>query len=534
MGQYSFSNAENGISGIERMMETSGMGKKEIPFGFTEDNLYTQDYTQISNMLVTGTTGSGKTSFVQTLMTEMMQISTPSEVKFIVFDSKQVDYAYLYNNPYMIAPVLTDVSKIESVLRWLKAEVSARKKEISLISSKPHIFVIFDDFYEVSNSLTDDSSLISLLQEGRRLNMHYILVSSTPSNKIISAELKANLPYKIAFHTATKAVSRMIIDEPGAELLSITGEIIYIGQSGKIRCQSVYLEPSEIEQTTAMMASKNAVLGENILQDSVKAFSGVQTVNAFEDDLELDVLFCLAGEYVISENRASIGSLQRKFRISFNRAARIMDQLYEAGVIGPEEGTKPRAILMSEKEFECWFDLYGDDSVRPYKEDIYDFDSIRSQKNKYNEAILESSYNRPKLRSQSIINGKEYDVGVCNNEIKVVYHFKSRGHDAQATVSLSAEKIIGLIIKKSRLFSSKSYIQFVLRDITKIITPKGCELYGSSLVNSDPAMKEILEQTKASIDDGVLTVPYAPKDYSKFKLFITKIAVDLNMELREI
>lgn len=238
MGRYTYNRDlynENGMSEILSKIDNP----HEIMIGYTDDEVYTQDYTKISNLLVLGTTGSGKSAFIQSLIAELMSNATPYDAKFVIYDSKGIDYVYLNWNPFLYIPVVTETYRIHNIINWLITEAMERISD-TFLSNKPHIFVIFDEFSKISRDPNNSELLNWLLQIDRSVKIHCILVSSTPSAQVISTELKANIPFKVSFRTATKHISRMVIDEAGAELLAFPGEMIYIGQEGKIKCNSVF------------------------------------------------------------------------------------------------------------------------------------------------------------------------------------------------------------------------------------------------------------------------------------------------------
>ena len=365
MGIYKYDRESYEKNGMSELLSKIS-NPHEIFLGYTDEVFYTQDYTKLTNMFVTGTTGSGKTAFILSLLTEIMNVSTPYDVKFVIFDSKKVDYVYLNGNPYLQIPVLTDTLRTNSAIQWLLAEATNRITD-QFLSSKPHIFVVLDDFFEMSTKESNISeSLIRLLQIGRAAKIHVIVVSSTPSSQIVWTELKANLPFKVSFRTANKHVSRMVIDDVGAELLSFPGEMIYIGQEGRFKCYGVFAEPEELEAASKLI-TENCIVPQEIIQRDMEAALAQVSDNYLRkqgilldsypyntNSIDIDYLLDDAARTVLAYKSANIGLLQRKLKIGFNRAARLMDLLCEIGIVDDEWRTKTSSpcILISYQDYE--------------------------------------------------------------------------------------------------------------------------------------------------------------------------------------
>lgn len=556
MGELAYTNASSGKQSIVDIMSSGDYVREEIPIGYTEDKVYTQDFTKVSNMLVTGTTGSGKTAFIQTIMSELQTAFLPDDIKFVVYDSKMVDYTFLNGNPYLMIPIITEANKASAMISWLLNEATSRRQDINSLNMKPHIFAIFDDYYDVSQFTDSEDTLIRLLQISRTVKIHCILITSTPSAQVISSNLKANMPYKIAFHTATKSVSRMIIDESGAELLNIPGEMIFIGQSGRIKCNSVFCEYEELQELCNSAAVKYNTSANKLLQDTVNAFSGGSSLNPLEQyerkvtgyDYSVDgFVLDQVARMVIESEKASIGMIQRKLKVGFNRAARLMDDLYELGIVGAEEGVKPRDILVSPEVYDMVsseiMNISSPDDFPRIKEILLKNDAgkpiarsysrtYEGQYNKNNESG--SSETKILLRPQSPIKGIGYEIGVVNNRIEVTCHFHVHGVNTTATPNFPADKIVGLIIKKSKMFSKKSYIQFIFDEDINVVTQDNRASYEKGIAQYDRAIEATIQKAMAFLHDGVLTIPYEPRDYALFHHFMMKISDDINIELKEI
>lgn len=325
-------------------------GKIYIPFGITDDNrLVIREIKEITHMLIAGTTGSGKTLFMQTLLMTLVCQYNPDMLKFILFDSKQVDYLSFDGMPNLLIPILKESRKCIGALHWMNAEAHERIKKIKngeMIDDLPHIFCVIDDLAEISYNKIYIEQLYEVLRLGRLTKIHCIISTSIPTVKIIPSELKALIHCRIAFSTATKSDSRVIIDENGAETLRAPGEIIFKNYNEMIRCDGIYL--SEEEQKSVLKQFIDELNAESNQLDEINGFISESS----EVNLQEDNIFEEAGKVVIQNNKASIGLLQRHLRIGFNKANKIMEKLEEAGVVGIDCGTKPRAVLMSLEQFE--------------------------------------------------------------------------------------------------------------------------------------------------------------------------------------
>ncbi|MBQ7153926.1 MAG: DNA translocase FtsK [Clostridia bacterium] len=319
-------------------------GQLIVPIGKIGSDYVFQDFSDIPTMLISGTTGSGKTVFVETLMLEMMQKYYPEDVRFILFTSKGVDYQAFENNPFLYIPLLSDAEKASKAIRWVLAEVKYRLSCFDRINSLPHIIVVLDDFSCLASWVQND--LAELFRSSIRTKVHCWIITSTPTTTVISTELKAIIPTRVAFHVSEKRISRLVIDEPGAEMLRVPGEMIFKHFGNSKRLNAVHLTDSEM-----MFLGERANI--NYPKHYIQQEIWDPSIRVNSDDLgDKDILFAAAGFTIIEMEKATIGLLQRKFKIGFNQAARIMDQLAEEGVVGPEEGTKARQILMTRAQFE--------------------------------------------------------------------------------------------------------------------------------------------------------------------------------------
>lgn len=343
------------------LSEESGAGKlsQEIAIGVSDNKTVRVDFMQLSHLLIGGTTGSGKTSLVQAIIAQLMQLYTPEEIKIILCVSKVSDYGYLIGSPFLQINVISGHTKVTGVLNWLLSEINRRQQLYQQIKEQPHLFVFLDDYSDLAISDEAKQCMYELVRLGRSVHIHCILITSTPTKRNIPPETSANIPYRIAFSSTSKALSELTIGMKGAEHL-VPREMIYVGGRSSFKCESAYVDMDDLQRISNDTLEKwnppHFTSDEHIEKKDNKSFPIIETYesNGVEDN-ERDVYFEEAGRYIIEKDKASIGMIQRRFKIGFNRAVRIMNQLYEAGVVDEEKGIKPRAILMTMEEFDSLY-----------------------------------------------------------------------------------------------------------------------------------------------------------------------------------
>lgn len=333
---------------IEFLGKSSLSNEINVPFIKNENNqVETENLSKISHMLIAGTTGTGKTAFIQSLLAFMAAEFSPHRLKFIIFDSKGLEYSGFNKISHMLIPVITDFKKTAGALSWVEAEIKSR---LTFGSWGTDLFIVIDDYATMSmDYVFDNEQLMRILQLGRSVGVHFWLSTSIPTAKIISTELKLNIPYRVAFNVTSKSVSRMVLDENGAEYLFVPGGMKFKGSNKIITGSAIYIEDYKVDAILNAIGMLNPT--SNNTSDLAGRISGAVSGDRHGSDIDSYIII-EAGRFVIAKDKASIGMLQRVFKIGFNRAARIMDQLAELGVVGEEYGTKPRAILMNAKQFE--------------------------------------------------------------------------------------------------------------------------------------------------------------------------------------
>lgn len=384
-------NKENMTVALRDLLESKEF--KEFPsniaFAVGKDiggKVVVADIAKMPHMLIAGATGSGKSVCINTLIMSILYKAHPDDVKLIMVDPKVVELSVYNGIPHLLIPVVTDPKKASAALQWGVAEMTDRyqkfadynvrdlkgyNKKVETMKEKgdpeapakmPQIVIIVDelaDLMMVSPGEVEES-ICRLAQLARAAGIHLIIATQRPSVDVITGLIKANMPSRVAFSVSSGVDSRTILDMNGAEKLLGKGDMLFYpqGYSKPARVQGAFVSDKEVSDVVEFL--KNQTLG-NIyssdIQEKISTYSsGSMGGVGGGDGTERDQYFVDAAKFIIEKDKASIGMLQRVFKIGFNRAARIMDQLCEAGVVGEEEGTKPRKVLMSEEQFEQFID----------------------------------------------------------------------------------------------------------------------------------------------------------------------------------
>ncbi|MFH0839170.1 MAG: DNA translocase FtsK [Candidatus Omnitrophota bacterium] len=333
------------------------------------------DLIEMPHLLIAGTTGSGKTVCVNSIITSILFNATPDEVKFLMIDPKMVELAMFNGLPHLLCPVVTDAKKVSGALAWLVNEMEERYKlfaklgvrNIAIYNEKvktskdeenkeegeitwsvlPYIIVIIDELADLMLVASRDieEAITRLAQLSRAVGIHIILATQRPSVDVVTGVIKANFPARISFKVASKVDSRTVLDMNGADKLLGRGDMLFLkpGQAKPVRAQGCLISDKELEKIVNFIkAQREAVYDEEILKEQSKAYS--------LKDQPKDELFEEAAKLVIETGQASISILQRRLRLGYTRAARLIDLMEEEGIIGPFRGSKPREILVSNIE----------------------------------------------------------------------------------------------------------------------------------------------------------------------------------------
>ena len=381
-------NSENTAVMLRDLLESDEFknSRSLISFAVGKDiagKVVVADIAKMPHLLVAGATGSGKSVCINTLIMSIIYKADPEDVKLILVDPKVVELSVYNGIPHLMIPVVTDPKKAAGALNWAVAEMEKRYKlfaeynvrDLKGFNEKvlrgetgedakkklPQIIIIIDELADLMMVAPGEveGAICRLAQLARAAGLHLILATQRPSVNVITGLIKANMPSRIAFSVSSGVDSRTIIDMNVAEKLLGKGDMLFYpsGYPKPVRVQGSFVSDKEVQKVVDYLIDKNGStaysneLEEHMMTADVPtSISGVSA----EDTDDRDVYFTEAGQLIIDKDRASIGMLQRMFKIGFNRAARIMDQLAEAGVVGPEEGTKPRKVLMSKEEFDAY------------------------------------------------------------------------------------------------------------------------------------------------------------------------------------
>lgn len=385
-------NKGNATVQLRDLLETDEfrMAKSKISFAVGKDisgKTVVSDIAKMPHLLVAGATGSGKSVCINTLIMSIIFKASPQEVKLIMIDPKVVELSVYNGIPHLLIPVVTDPKKAAGALNWAVAEMmkryqlfeqykvrdmdgfNAKVESVQNLDTEeekpeklPQIVIIVDELADLMMVAPGDveEAICRLAQLARAAGIHLVLATQRPSVNVITGLIKANMPSRIAFSVSSGVDSRTIIDMNGAEKLLGKGDMLFYpaGYQKPVRVQGAFVSDKEVQAVVDYLVKNNgnASYDEEVQTHMANAASGTSVSGAGNAGEDRDVYFKDAGYFIIEKDKASIGMLQRVFKIGFNRAARIMDQLYEAGVVGEEEGTKPRKVLMSKEQFDQYIE----------------------------------------------------------------------------------------------------------------------------------------------------------------------------------
>lgn len=384
-------NKENTAVGLRELLESRDY--KEFPsklaFAVGKDiagKVVVTDIAKMPHMLIAGATGSGKSVCINTLIMSLLYKASPEEVKLIMIDPKVVELSVYNGIPHLLIPVVTDPKKAAGALHWGVAEMTDRyqkfadfnvrdlkgynavieqrleKGEADVPPKMPQIVIIVDELADLMMVAPGEveESICRLAQLARAAGIHLIIATQRPSVDVITGLIKANMPSRVAFAVSSGVDSRTILDMNGAEKLLGKGDMLFYpqGYPKPARMQGAFVSDREVSDVVDFL--KNQTLG-NVyneeIEDKIRNIGSSSSGSGSSGgESQRDSYFIEAGRFIIEKDKASIGMLQRVFKIGFNRAARIMDQLADAGVVGEEEGTKPRKVLMSMEQFESYIE----------------------------------------------------------------------------------------------------------------------------------------------------------------------------------
>lgn len=377
-------NKENSPVILRELLESPEFKKHKSELAFAvgkniSGQIVVSDIAKMPHMLIAGATGSGKSVCINTIIMSILYKADPKDVKLIMVDPKVVELSVYNGIPHLLIPVVTDPKKASAALSWAVAEMTDRYRKFAALSVRdlagynakvdgfdepnpsfprlPKIVIIVDelaDLMMVAAANEVEEAICRLAQMARAAGLHLIIATQRPSVNVITGVIKANVPSRVAFAVTSAVDSRTILDGVGAERLLGKGDMLFFpsGYPKPVRIQGAFVSDSEVSKVVDFLKEQaQGMTGYNEEINQKIMSSGGESGGASGMDGN-DDYFAEAGKFIIEKQKASIGMLQRVYKIGFNRAARIMDQLTAAGVVGPEEGTKPRKILMTQTEFD--------------------------------------------------------------------------------------------------------------------------------------------------------------------------------------
>lgn len=340
-----------------------------IPVGLGKDiagKPVITDLAKMPHLLVAGTTGSGKSVCVNTLISSILFSRKPEEVKLLLIDPKMVELSIYNGIPHLMAPVVTDMKKAAAVLRWAVREMEARYKAFAASGKRdiksyneahpkaamPLIVLIIDELADLMMTAPDDieESISRLAQMARAAGIHMVLATQRPSVNVITGSIKANVPSRISFAVGSQIDSRTILDMAGAEKLLGKGDMLFapIGANKPIRVQGAFISDDEVEKLVEFVKAQREPEYDNTVTQEVEKEAEKESSDA--NDVYRDELLERAVNLVMESGQASVSMLQRRFRIGYTRAARLVDTMEDLKIVGPSMGSKAREILMSPEQ----------------------------------------------------------------------------------------------------------------------------------------------------------------------------------------
>ena len=334
-------------------------GSFRVPIATDCDgNEIIKDFAELPHLLVCGHSGTGKTSFVQSIMTLIAIDHSSTELKFAIYDSKSTDYTDFNHLSHMLMPVTNEERRFTGLVQWAKVEILKRYKAFSEIQVKdlesynrknkplPHLFIIIDDLFNLLNNTTTSDTIDAIkyiLLHGRQAGVHCIILTSNPSSKVFQKEILPNLPIKTCFAVVSKAESKAVLGFTGAEQLAVPGEMIFRTQNQFEKCRALYMAEDEIRDMISALDDGNTKPDSSIIEWLEKENT---TENKDPGFTKYDEKLPSAVEIVLEMGTCSVSMLQRRMKISYSRTAQIIDQMEELGIVGPYEGAKPRSVII--------------------------------------------------------------------------------------------------------------------------------------------------------------------------------------------
>ena len=478
-------------------------------------NAVTQDLSSIPHFLVCGFSGAGKTSFVQSVMTQLCSAQSPDDVRFIVYDSKAIDYSVFNGTPHMMLPVSTDERKAAGAVLWLNTEVQRRIKTFFDAGTKdlagynrksasplPRIFAVFDDFSSASLDAQTVTALTNVLKNGRVAGIHCVIVTSMPSSQSLHKDIISNLPCRISFCVSSRADSRVAIEQNGAENLQVPGEMIFKYQNIFAKCQAVYIPFADVQATMKSLCRQQKKdlnqlgnMAANIFTEEKPAQN--QSANAATGD----PLLAEAFDIILETGQASVSMLQRRMKIGYAQGARLIDEMEEKGLVGPFVGSKPRAILVTREQ---WDAMRG---VSPKPKAAQQKNTVAKPA-----AAKEPPIVLRDFAEFSVANGT---ISIYDNEIHVSKNVMTRYGSGTTSPHFGGAVLSSLVYKKPGLFSH-GYIEFKIKP-------------GTELINENPWLLDVKRENLSQL----LKFEFNSAQAKLVRLFLLQLAEDARVPIIE-
>ncbi|MBV9455716.1 MAG: DNA translocase FtsK 4TM domain-containing protein [Rubrobacter sp.] len=330
------------------------------------------DLAEMPHLLVAGTTGSGKSVTLNCLLTSLLLTTDPRQVKMVLIDPKRVELSQFARVPHLISPVVTDVKKAANALSWAVSEMERRYEVLERFGARslegyndlgysekpmPYVVVVIDELADLMMNAAAkvEDAVIRLAQKARAVGIHLVVATQRPSVDVITGMIKANIPSRIAFAVSSQIDSRVILDGVGAEALLGRGDMLFkpVSASRASRIQGAYISEEEVTRVVSTCASRARHMSEGYIEE-VTAPSPEEKA---ETEEPADELLPEAAQFVVVTQQASVSAVQRRFRVGYSRAGRIIDALERLGIVGPYEGSKSRQVVGGELDLTRIFDI---------------------------------------------------------------------------------------------------------------------------------------------------------------------------------
>ena len=326
------------------------------------------DLSEMPHLLVAGTTGSGKSVMLNGLLTSLLLTTDPRQVKMVLIDPKRVELSHFGRVPHLITPVVTDIKKAANALAWAVAEMERRYEVLQrhgvrsvegyndrAETQMPYVIIVIDELADLmmqAGAKVEDA-IIRLAQKARAVGIHLVVATQRPSVDVITGMIKANVPSRIAFAVSSQVDSRVILDTPGAEALLGMGDMLFkpVSAARPSRVQGAFISEAEVDRVVSATVAAASGSAEARFVEEVTEPKDVRE----ENDEPEDDLLPEAASFVVSTQQASVSAVQRRFRVGYSRAGRIIDALERKGVVGPYEGSKSRAVVATAMDLESMF-----------------------------------------------------------------------------------------------------------------------------------------------------------------------------------